>query len=73
MRRSGVERMAARLPPDISCPELRARRAGDSRCDIWPVSFMDYDLADFDLGTRVLEPLLNRSAQKCYPRLRYVV
>ncbi|HKN24648.1 MAG TPA: hypothetical protein VJX72_07365, partial [Candidatus Acidoferrum sp.] len=41
--------------------------------DIWLVSFMDYDLGYFDLETRVLEHSTIRSAQKCYPCLRYVV
>jgi hypothetical protein len=41
--------------------------------DIWLVSFMDYDLGYFDLETRVLEPVENPSAQKCYLCSRYVV
>jgi hypothetical protein len=36
-------------------------------CDIWLVSFMDYDLGYFDLETRVLEPLENPSAQSVTP------
>ena len=35
--------------------------------DIWPVSFMDYDLGYFDLGTRVLELLENPSGPKLLP------
>ena len=34
---------------------------------------MDHDLGYFDLETRVLEPLENPFAQKCYLSLRYVV
>jgi len=41
--------------------------------DIWLVSFMDYDLGYFDLETRVLEPLENSLAQKCYPCDRYIL
>ena len=41
--------------------------------DIWLVSFMQYDLGYFDLETRVLEPLENPSAQKCYPCDRYIL
>jgi hypothetical protein len=43
--------------------------------DIWLVSFMDYDLGYFDLETRVRcsNHSKIRSAQKCYPCLRYVV
>jgi putative transposase len=35
--------------------------------DIWLVSFMDYDLAYFDLETRVLEPLENPFGPKVLP------
>ena len=35
--------------------------------DIWLVSFMDYDLGYFDLGTRVLEPLENPFGPKLLP------
>jgi putative transposase len=41
--------------------------------DIWLVSFMDYDLGYFDLGTRVLEPLKNPPALKCYLCGRYIL
>ena len=41
--------------------------------DIWLVCFMDYDLGYFDLETRVLEPLENPLAPKCYPCSRYKV
>lgn len=35
--------------------------------DIWPVSFMDYDLGYFDLETRVLESLENPFGPKVLP------
>jgi len=35
--------------------------------DIWPVSFMDYDLGYFDLETRMLEPLENPFGPKVLP------
>jgi putative transposase len=43
------------------------------RDDIWLVSFMDYDLGCFDLGTRMLEPIDNPSAPGCHPCLRNVL
>ena len=35
--------------------------------DIWPVSFMEYDLGYFDLESRVLEPLENLFGPKELP------
>jgi hypothetical protein len=35
----------------------RPHEALDMKCNIWLVSFMDYDLGYFDLDTPVLEPL----------------
>jgi putative transposase len=46
------------------------REAGgikDVNDDIWLVSFTDYDLGYFDLGTRVLEPLENPFGPKLLP------
>ena len=34
---------------------------------------MEYDLVYFDPETRVLEPLENPLAQKCYPCDRYIL
>ena len=34
--------------------------------DIWLVSFMNYELGDFDLETRVLEPLENPFGPKVF-------
>ena len=39
----------------------------DVHDDIWLMSIMDYDLGNFDLETRVLEPLQNAFGPKVLP------
>jgi hypothetical protein len=44
-----------------------SRRHQRSSRDIWLVSFMNYDLGNFDLETRVFEPLENPFGPKVLP------
>ena len=65
--RSGVERMAGRLPPDISFQSFVRFVQGTVDGDICLGSFTDYDLRYFGLETRVLEPLENPFGPKVLP------